>query len=41
MSVQKVITYNPVNLTGEKLDLTCELKLKILENSGNYLVHKT
>jgi|TARA_B110000240_G_scaffold131930_1_gene146467 large subunit ribosomal protein L4 len=40
MSVQKVITYNPVNLTGEKLDSTCELKLKILENSGNYLVHK-
>jgi hypothetical protein len=40
MSVQKVITYNPVNLTGEKLDSTCELNLKILENSGNYLVHK-
>jgi len=40
MSVQKVITYNPVNLAGEKLDSTCELKLKILENSGNYLVHK-
>lgn len=40
MSVQKVITYNPVSLTGEKLDSTCELQLKILENSGNYLVHK-
>lgn len=40
MSIQKIITYNPVNLTGEKLDSTCELKLKILENSGNYLVHK-
>ena len=40
MSVQKIIAYNPVNLTGEKLDSTCELKLKILENSGNYLVHK-
>lgn len=40
MSVQKVITYNPVNLTGEKLDSTYELKVKILENSGNYLVHK-
>jgi large subunit ribosomal protein L4 len=40
MSVQKVITYNPVNLTGEKLDSTCELTLKIVENSGNYLVHK-
>lgn len=40
MSVQKVITYNPVNLTGDKLDSTYELKVKILENSGNYLVHK-
>jgi large subunit ribosomal protein L4 len=40
MSIQKIITYNPVNLTGEKLDSKCELKLKILENSGNYLVHK-
>jgi len=40
MSVQKVITYSPVNLTGEKLDSTCELQLQILENSGNYLVHK-
>jgi large subunit ribosomal protein L4 len=40
MSIQKIITYNPVNLTGDKLDSTCELKLKILENSGNYLVHK-
>lgn len=40
MSVQKVITYNPVNLAGEKLDSTCELKVKVLENSGNYLIHK-
>jgi len=40
MSVQKIIIYNPINLTGKKLDLTCELNLKILEKSGNYLVHK-
>ena len=40
MSVQKVITYNPVNLAGEKLDSTCALKIKVLENSGNYLIHK-
>ena len=40
MSVQKVIKYNPVNLTGDKLDSTCELNLNILENSGNYLVYK-
>lgn len=40
MSVQKVITYNPVNLAGERLESTCELKIKVLENSGNYLIHK-
>lgn len=40
MSIQKVITYNPVNLAGERLESTCELKIKVLENSGNYLIHK-
>ena len=40
MSVKKVITYNPVNLIGNQLDSTCELNLNIVENSGNYLVHK-
>ena len=40
MNVRKVITYNPVALTGEKLDSTYELTLRILENSGNYLIHK-
>ena len=40
MSVQKIILYNPINLIGDKLNYTCELKLKILESSGNYLVHK-
>jgi len=40
MNVQKVIMYHPVNLTGEKLNSTCELTLRIIENSGNYLVHK-
>ena len=40
MNVQKVITYNPVDLTGGKLNSTCELTLRILENSGNYIVHK-
>ena len=40
MNVQKIITYNPVNLTGEKLDSTYQLPLKIIENSGKYLVHK-
>jgi len=45
----KVIKYNPVwetvgwppAATGEKiLSIPCRLKLKILEKSGNYLVHK-
>lgn len=40
MSVKKVITYNPVNLIGNPLDSRCELNLNIIENSGNYLVHK-
>ena len=40
MSVKKKITYTPIDITGEKLDLTYELTLKIIENSGNYLVHK-
>nr|YP_010276930.1 ribosomal protein L4 [Thalassionema bacillare]UHY40453.1 ribosomal protein L4 [Thalassionema bacillare]UHY40840.1 ribosomal protein L4 [Thalassionema bacillare]UHY41098.1 ribosomal protein L4 [Thalassionema bacillare] len=40
MSVKKIITYNPVNSSGEKLNTTHELTLKILENSGNYLIHK-
>jgi large subunit ribosomal protein L4 len=40
MSIEKLIVYNPVNLTGEKLNLTYQLNLKIVENSGNYLIHK-
>ena len=40
MSVQKLVTYKPVNLTGEKLDSTHEITLNVLDNSGNYLIHK-
>jgi len=40
MSVKKIITYNPINSSGEKLNTTQELTLKVLENSGNYLIHK-
>nr|AWT38766.1 ribosomal protein L4 [Licmophora sp.] len=40
MSIQKLVTYRPVNFTGEILNLTHELNLTILENSGNYLIHK-
>lgn len=40
MSVQKKVTYKTVNLVGEQLDSTYELDLKVLTNSGNYLIHK-
>jgi len=40
MSVKKIITYNPVNSSGEKLNSQHELTLNIVENSGNYLIHK-
>jgi len=40
MTVQKFITYTPVNINGEKLNSTHELQLNILEESGNYLLHK-
>src|SRR6476620_627533 len=40
MTVQKFITYNPLDITGKKLDLNYELKLKVSETSGNYLLHK-
>jgi len=40
MTVQKFIAYNPLNINGQKLDSTHELKLNVLEKSGNYLLHK-
>jgi large subunit ribosomal protein L4 len=40
MTVQKFITYTPVDINGQILDSTNELKLNILEKSGNYLLHK-
>ena len=40
MTVQKYITYNPFDITGQKLDATHDLQLKVLEESGNYLLHK-
>jgi len=40
MTVQKFITYTPLNINGQKLDSTKELKLNVLETSGNYLLHK-
>lgn len=40
MTVQKFIKYTPLDIAGKQLDSIHELKLNILEKSGNYLVHK-
>ena len=40
MTVQKFITYTPLNIEGELINSTHELKLNVLENSGNYLIHR-
>jgi large subunit ribosomal protein L4 len=40
MTVQKFITYTPLNIDGKQLDSTNELRLNVLEASGNYLLHK-
>ena len=40
MTVQKFIKYTPVDITGKQLDSSQELKLTVLDESGNYLVHK-
>ena len=40
MTVQKFIKYTPLDITGKELNSNHELKLSILETSGNYLVHK-
>jgi large subunit ribosomal protein L4 len=40
MTIQKFITYIPLDLNGKELSVTHDLKLTILENSGNYLLHK-
>jgi large subunit ribosomal protein L4 len=40
MTVQKFIKYTPLNINGESLNSTQELTLKVLEKSGNYLLHK-
>jgi len=38
--VQKYITYTPFGINGQKLDATHEFQLNVLEESGNYLLHK-
>jgi large subunit ribosomal protein L4 len=40
MTVQKFITYTPLDINGKELESKHELQLKVLEDSGNYLLHK-
>jgi large subunit ribosomal protein L4 len=40
MTIQKFITYIPLDINGKQLSDSHELKLNVLENSGNYLLHK-
>jgi len=40
MTVQKFIQYNSLDLNGQVLNDEHKLELTILENSGNYLIHK-
>jgi large subunit ribosomal protein L4 len=40
MTVQKFITYTPFDLNGKQLESKHELKLNVLEEKGNYLLHK-
>ena len=40
MTSQKFITYTPLDINGRQLSNNHELKLTVLENSGNYLLHK-
>lgn len=40
MTIQKLITYNLLDISGKQLDSSQELKLNVLETSGNYLLHK-
>ena len=40
MTIQKFITYKPLDINGKKLNSSHELKLNVLETSGNYLLHK-
>nr|YP_010283459.1 ribosomal protein L4 [Bacillaria paxillifer]ULD16578.1 ribosomal protein L4 [Bacillaria paxillifer] len=39
-TVQKFIEYTPLNANGQALDNVHELKLNVLEETGNYLLHK-
>ena len=40
MTVQKFIKYNSLDINGQVLNDEHSLELKVLEKSGNYLIHK-
>jgi large subunit ribosomal protein L4 len=40
MTIQKSLKYNPLDITGKRLNFEHKLELNIVENSANYLVHK-
>jgi large subunit ribosomal protein L4 len=40
MTVQKFITYTPLDINGNQVEFKLELQLNVLEDSGNYLLHK-
>jgi len=40
MTVQKFIKYTQVDITGKQVSSEQELKLNVLDESGNYLIHK-
>ena len=40
MTIEKFITYQPLDSDGKKLVLNYELNLKVSEISGNYLLHR-
>jgi len=40
MAVKKLINYELFDISGQKLPLSQQLKLKIINKSGNYLIHK-
>ena len=40
MTLQKFIRYTPLDINGKQVDSIHELKLNVLERSGNYLLHK-
>jgi large subunit ribosomal protein L4 len=40
MTVQKFIKYNSLDINGQVLNYEHKLELKVLDKSGNYLIHK-